>query len=82
MWGLVSWIIVGLIAGGLARFLMPGKVPMKLWQTAVLGRGGSVVAGFIFKRDTDYSNMGIIWSTIGAIIVLLVYRWFQRRQEA
>jgi uncharacterized membrane protein YeaQ/YmgE (transglycosylase-associated protein family) len=80
--GLVSWIIVGLIAGALARFFIPGKVPMKLWQTAALGMGGSIVAGFIFKRDTDYSNMGIVWSTIGAIIVLLVYRWFQRRQEA
>ena len=78
----VGWIIVGLIAGALARFFIPGKVPMKLWQTAALGMGGSVVAGFIFKRDTDYSNMGIVWSTIGAIIVLLVYRWFQRRQEA
>jgi uncharacterized membrane protein YeaQ/YmgE (transglycosylase-associated protein family) len=80
--GLVSWIIVGLIAGALARFFVPGKVPMKLWQTAALGMGGSIVAGFIFKRDTDYSNMGIVWSTIGAIIVLILYRWFQRRQEA
>ncbi|MDR9450025.1 MAG: GlsB/YeaQ/YmgE family stress response membrane protein [Acidimicrobiia bacterium] len=78
--GLVSWIIVGLIAGALARLLMPGKVPMKLWQTVLLGMGGSVVAGFIFKRDTDYSDMGIVWSTIGAIIVLVVYRWIQRRQ--
>jgi uncharacterized membrane protein YeaQ/YmgE (transglycosylase-associated protein family) len=82
MWGLVSWIIVGLIAGALARFFIPGKVPMKLWQTAALGMGGSVVAGFIFKRDTDYSNMGIVWSTVGAIIVLIVYRWYQRRQGA
>jgi uncharacterized membrane protein YeaQ/YmgE (transglycosylase-associated protein family) len=78
--GLVSWIIVGLIAGALARFLVPGPVPMKLWQTILLGMGGSVVAGFIFKRDTDYSDMGIVWSTIGAIIVLVVYRWIQRRQ--
>ena len=44
--------------------------------------GGSIVAGFIFKRDTDYSEHGIVWSTIGAIIVLVVYRWYQRRQEA
>ena len=78
--GLVSWVIVGLIAGALARLLMPGQVPMKLWQTVLLGMGGSVVAGVIFKRDTDYSDMGIVWSTIGAIIVLVVYRWVQRRQ--
>ena len=78
--GLVSWIVVGLIAGALARFLIPGKVPMRLWQTVLLGMGGSVVAGFIFKRDTDYSDMGIVWSTIGAIIVLVVYRWIHRRQ--
>ncbi len=80
--GLVSWIIVGLIAGALARFFFPGKVPMKLWQTIILGMGGSVVAGFIFKRDTDYSDMSIVWSTIGALIVLVVYRWIQRRQTA
>jgi uncharacterized membrane protein YeaQ/YmgE (transglycosylase-associated protein family) len=78
--GLVSWIVVGLIAGALARFFFPGKVPMKLWQTILLGMGGSVVAGFIFKRDTDYDNIGVIWSTVGAIIVLIVYRWIQRRQ--
>ena len=78
--GLVSWIIVGLIAGALARFFFPGKVPMKLWQTILLGMGGSIVAGFIFKRDTDYSDMGILWSTIGAIIVLIVYRWFEGRR--
>lgn len=79
--GLVSWIVVGLIAGGLARFFFPGKVPMKLWQTVLLGMGGSVVAGFIFKRDTDYSDMGIVWSTIGALIVLIAYRWYRSRQE-
>ena len=78
--GFISWIIVGLIAGVLARFFFPGRVPMKLWQTTLLGMGGSIVAGFIFKRDTDYSDIGIVWSTIGAIIVLVVYRWFQRRQ--
>lgn len=78
--GLVSWIIVGLIAGALARFFFPGRMPMKLWQTILLGMGGSIVAGFIFKRDTDYSDIGIVWSTIGAIIVLVIYRWFQHRQ--
>jgi len=80
--GLVSWIIVGLIAGALARFFFPGKVPLKLWQTILLGMGGSIVAGFIFKRDTDYSDMGIVWSTIGALIVLAAYRFFRGRQEA
>lgn len=80
--GLISWIIVGLIAGALARFFFPGKVPMKLWQTIVLGMGGSVIAGFIFKRDTDYSDMGIVWSTIGALIVLAVYRFIKNRQAA
>lgn len=80
--GLVSWIIVGLIAGALARFLFPGPVPMKLWQTVLLGMGGSVVAGFLFRRNVDYSDMGVVWSTIGAILVLIVYRWMQRNQSA
>jgi uncharacterized membrane protein YeaQ/YmgE (transglycosylase-associated protein family) len=80
--GLVSWLIVGLIAGALARFFIPGRVPMKLWQTILLGMGGSVVAGFLFKRDVDYSDVGVVWSTIGALIVLVVYRWMQRNRAA
>ena len=78
--GLVSWIFVGLLAGALARFFFPGPVPMKLWQTILLGMSGSVVAGFLFKRNVDYSDMGVVWSTIGAILVLVVYRWIQKRQ--
>ncbi len=80
--GLVSWIIVGLIAGALARFFFPGRVPMKLWQTILLGMAGSVVAGFIFVRDLAYRDIGIFWSTVGALIVLVVYRWYRNRQAS
>ncbi len=80
--GLVSWVIVGLIAGALARFFFPGKVPMKLWQTVLLGMSGSVVAGFIFLREIRYRDIGILWSTIGALIVLVGYRWYQNRRAA
>lgn len=78
--GLVSWVIVGLIAGALARFFFPGKVPMKIWQTILLGMAGSVVAGFVFVRNIQYRSIGIFWSTIGALIVLAIYRWYQNRQ--
>lgn len=45
--GILAWIVMGLVAGVLARFLMPGKVPMGLVSTILLGIIGAVVGGFI-----------------------------------
>jgi len=45
--GILAWIVMGLVAGVLARFLMPGKVPMGLVGTILLGIVGAVVGGFI-----------------------------------
>ena len=77
---IVSIIIVGLIAGALARLLVPGKQDMSILMTIVLGIVGSFVGGFLgyllFRNDTGAGFLqpaGIIGSIIGAIIVLLVY---------
>jgi uncharacterized membrane protein YeaQ/YmgE (transglycosylase-associated protein family) len=75
---IVWWLIVGLIAGALARLLVPGNDPMGWGGTLVLGLVGSLVGGFlgnlIFGGDFEVSAAGIIGATIGAIIALLVYR--------
>ncbi|MGN6609356.1 MAG: GlsB/YeaQ/YmgE family stress response membrane protein [Jatrophihabitans sp.] len=78
---IITMVIVGLIAGALARLLVPGKDPMGIGATIVLGIVGSFVGGFlgyaIFHKDASQGALqpaGIIGSVIGAIIVLLVYR--------
>lgn len=76
--GLVSWIVVGLIAGALARFLVPGRDPLGCLGTILLGMVGSLVGGFlaniVFGGRTDLTRSGLIGSVVGAILILLVLR--------
>jgi uncharacterized membrane protein YeaQ/YmgE (transglycosylase-associated protein family) len=80
---IVTLLIVGLIAGALARLLVSGRDPMGIGATILIGIVGSFVGGFLgyllFRKDADEGALqpaGIIGSVIGAIIVLLVYRRF------
>lgn len=80
MGAFVWWLIIGLVAGGLARLLMPGRQPMGILMTMVLGLVGSMLGGFISSLIFHYEPQapgfhagGLIMSTIGAIIVLAVY---------
>ncbi len=81
--GLLIWLLVGLIAGALARLLVPGKDPMGWLGTLVLGLVGSLIGGFLgnlfFGGELEISAAGIIGSIIGAIIALLVYRAMKGR---
>ncbi len=77
---ILGLIVIGLIAGALARFLVPGRDPMGIGATILLGIVGSFVGGFLadvlFRDDAadrGLSPVGIIGSVIGAIIVLLIY---------
>jgi uncharacterized membrane protein YeaQ/YmgE (transglycosylase-associated protein family) len=87
MLGLIIYLfVIGIVAGFLARLLVPGRDPMGFWATVLLGIIGSFVGGFlgyaIFNKDVDEGALqtsGIIGSIIGAIIVLLIYRAITRR---
>lgn len=77
---IVTLIIVGLIAGALARFLVPGRQHMSIPMTIVIGMIGSFVGGFlgylIVGKDAQEGFLqpsGIIGSIIGAVLVLLVW---------
>lgn len=76
--------IVGLIVGLVARFILPGKDPMGLIMTAVLGIAGSLVGTFIGRNllhlRAGYSA-GFIMSLIGAVILLLLYRMIAGRSQ-
>lgn len=77
---IVSIIVVGLIAGAVARLLIPGKQNMSVVMTIVLGIVGSFVGGFLgyllFGKDAEHGFLqpsGIIGSIIGAVIVILIW---------
>lgn len=84
--GVIVWLIVGLIAGFIARALVPGRDPMGVLGTLVLGLVGSLVGGFLgnllFSGDFDLSAAGIVGSVIGAVIALLAYRAYGSRIAA
>ena len=81
----ILWLlIVGLIVGLIARFLVPGPDPMGLLATMVLGVVGSFVGGLILSLLTEgelaLTTSGWIGSIVGAIVALLIYRAVQRRR--
>jgi len=77
---IVSIIVIGLIAGVLARLVVPGRQDLSILMTIVLGIVGSFVGGFlgylIFHKDAQDGFLqpaGIIGAFIGAVIVLLIW---------
>ena len=76
--GLIVFLIVGLIAGFIARALVPGRDPMGWMGTMILGIIGSFVGGtlaaLLFGGTLDISPSGLVGSVIGAIVVLLIWR--------
>ncbi len=75
---IIFWIIVGLIAGALAKFIMPGDDPGGIIVTMLIGIAGAFIGGFLASLIGLGGGGGWIWSiiiaTIGAIILLAVYR--------
>jgi len=76
--GLIVFLVVGLIAGFIARALVPGPDPMGWVGTMILGIIGSFVGGtlaaLLFGGTLDISAAGLVGSIIGSIIVLLIWR--------
>ena len=84
-WTVTYLIVIGAIAGYVA-VLVKGKNPMTWWQTILLGIVGSFVGGFgayiLFGWDDDegfFQPSGLIFSILGAIVALLVWRAIQKR---
>jgi uncharacterized membrane protein YeaQ/YmgE (transglycosylase-associated protein family) len=86
---IITLLIVGLIAGALARLIVPGRQEMSILATIVLGIVGSFIGGFlgylIFHKDAGSGFLqpsGILGSVIGAIIALLAYVYAGRSNRA
>ncbi len=76
--GILWTLIIGLVVGAIAKFVMPGKDPGGFIVTMLIGVAGALLAGFLGRAMGWYANPGegpgIIASIIGALLLLLVYR--------
>lgn len=71
-------VIIGFIAGLIAKALMPGKDAAGFIMTTLLGIGGSWVGGFLFGMLGMNPNVGLVGSVIGALVILWAYRALQK----
>lgn len=82
--GVLSWIILGLIVGILAKWIMPGRDPGGLIITILLGIGGAFVGGFLgsllgFGAVTGFNFGSLALATVGALLLLWGYRRIKGR---
>ena len=81
-YGWLTWIIIGLLAGLIAKAITPGRDPSGCIVTILLGIGGAVLAGFLGQQLDWYQpgeGAGFLAAIVGAVLILLVYRLFARR---
>ncbi len=84
MFGILGWIIFGVIVGAIAKLLMPGKDPGGFIITMLLGIVGAVLGGFVGRALGLYGpndSAGIFMSIFGAIFVLFIYRMMVGRRR-
>jgi uncharacterized membrane protein YeaQ/YmgE (transglycosylase-associated protein family) len=82
--GILSWVVLGLIAGLLARFLMPGKGPEGLVLTILLGIAGALVGGYLGARLFNIEDVtgldlrSVALAVAGAVLLLVIYGALKR----
>jgi len=84
MFGVLGWILFGLVVGIIAKFLMPGRDPGGFIVTILIGIVGAVLAGWLGRAVGWYGpndGAGIIASILGAIILLALYRMMVGRRH-
>ena len=82
-YGIIGWIVIGLLAGGIAKLLMPGKDPGGCLITILLGIAGALLAGFLGRALGWYEageGAGFLAAIVGAVIILFIYRLVVRRR--
>ena len=83
--GILAWIVVGLIAGILAKIAMPGPDPGGIILTVVIGIAGAIVGGLIVNAIlgrpgvTGFDLPTVLVATLGSVLLLAVYRFVTRR---
>ena len=85
MFNLIGTLLVGLVVGAIAKFVMPGKDPGGIIVTMLLGIAGSVVASYLGRALGWYQEgqtAGWIMSILGAVLLLFLYRLFTGKRSA
>lgn len=83
--GILAWILVGLVAGVLAKIAMPGPDPGGVLLTIVIGVVGAVIGGFVMENFlggpgvSGVNLASILVATLGSVVLLVVYRAITRR---
>lgn len=83
--GILGWILFGLIAGVIAKLIMPGKDPGGFIVTILLGIAGALLGGFLGRALGFYGEgegAGMLMSILGAIVLLAIYRMMVGRRSA
>ena len=78
----LTWILIGLIAGAIAKAIAPGRDPGGCLVTIVLGVAGALLAGFLGQQLSWYEpgeGAGFLAAIVGAVLILIVYRLIVRR---
>ncbi len=81
-YGWLTWIIIGLLAGAIAKAITPGRDPGGCLVTIVIGIAGAVLAGFLGQQLGWYrpgEGAGFLAAIVGSILILFVYRLISRR---
>ena len=81
--GILTWVIFGLLAGIVAKFIMPGSDPGGFFLTILLGIAGALVGGFIgsllgFGGISGFNLGSFVVAVLGAILLLWIYRRMKR----
>jgi uncharacterized membrane protein YeaQ/YmgE (transglycosylase-associated protein family) len=82
--GWLWWIVIGAVAGAIAKMIMPGRDPSGCIVTIILGIAGAVLAGFLGQKLNIYQQgqgAGFIAAIVGAVILLAIYRMFAGRRS-
>lgn len=84
MFGVIGWIIFGLIVGAVAKLLMPGRDPGGIIVTMALGIAGALLGGFVGRALGWYGEndaAGFLMSLLGAVLLLWIYRMMVGRRQ-
>jgi uncharacterized membrane protein YeaQ/YmgE (transglycosylase-associated protein family) len=84
-YGIIGWLVIGLLAGGIAKLLMPGRDPGGCIITVLLGVAGAMLAGFVGRAlgwyGTEDQGAGFLAAIVGAFVLLFIYRLVARRRR-
>ncbi|RCW45718.1 putative membrane protein YeaQ/YmgE (transglycosylase-associated protein family) [Halopolyspora algeriensis] len=86
--GVLSWILFGLIAGAIAKLVLPGSDPGGIFVTIIVGVLGGLLGGWLGSSVFDsggvsgFNLTSFVWAVIGSLILLVLYRLVSRRARA